>query len=98
MLSLFYDIIHAIKFIQKSDFYCAEDIYKILDSRVIHVSAIESITESDSPVISTSNNTYQNHAITCFSTILSLPVVRALIIDIYHSVSKTDRQYKRQKA
>ena len=45
-------------YIQKTDFSFAEDIYNILDLRVINVSAIENITESDSSVLSTSNNTY----------------------------------------
>ena len=45
-------------YIQKTDFSFAEDIYNILDLRVINVSAIESITESDSSVLSSSNNTY----------------------------------------
>ena len=45
-------------YIQKTNFSFAEDIYNILDLRVINVSAIESITESDSSVLSTSNNTY----------------------------------------
>mgnify|MGYP001169250507 FL=1 len=45
-------------YIQKTDFSFAEDIYKILDLRVINVSAIETISENDRSVISTSNNTY----------------------------------------
>ena len=45
-------------YIQKTDFSFAEDIYKILDMRVINVSAIENISESDGSVLSTSNNTY----------------------------------------
>ena len=45
-------------YIQKTDFSFAEDIYNILDLRVINVSTIENITESDSSVLSTSNNTY----------------------------------------
>ncbi len=45
-------------YIQKTDFSFAEDIYKILDLRVINVSAIENISESDRSVLSTSNNTY----------------------------------------
>ena len=45
-------------YIQKTDFSFAEDIYNILDLRVINVSAIENISENDRSVISTSNNTY----------------------------------------
>ena len=45
-------------YIQKTDFSFAEDIYNILDLRVIDVSAIENISESDRSVLSTSNNTY----------------------------------------
>ena len=45
-------------YIQKKDFSFAEDIYNILDSRVINVSVIENISENDRSVISTSNNTY----------------------------------------
>ena len=45
-------------YIQKTDFSFAEDIYKILDLRVINVSAIENISENDGSVLSTSNNTY----------------------------------------
>ena len=45
-------------YIQKTDFSYAEDIYNILDLRVIKVSAIENITENDGSVLSTSNNTY----------------------------------------
>ena len=45
-------------YIQKTDFSYAEDIYNILDLRVINVSAIENISESDRSVLLTSNNTY----------------------------------------
>ena len=45
-------------YIQKKDFSFAEDIYNILDLRVINVSVIENISENDRSVISTSNNTY----------------------------------------
>ena len=45
-------------YIQKTDFSFAEDIYNILDLRVINVSAIENISENDRSVILTSNNTY----------------------------------------
>ena len=45
-------------YIQKTDFSYAEDIYNILDLRVINVSTIESISENDGSVLSTSNNTY----------------------------------------
>ena len=45
-------------YIQKTDFSYAEDIYNILDLRVIKVSAIENISENDGSVLSTSNNTY----------------------------------------
>ena len=45
-------------YIQKTDFSFAEDIYNILELRVINVSAIENISESDGSVLSTSNNTY----------------------------------------
>ena len=45
-------------YIQKTDFSYAEDIYNILDLRVINVSAIENISENDGSVLSTSNNTY----------------------------------------
>ena len=45
-------------YIQKTDFSYAEDIYNILDLRVINVSAIENISEKDGSVLSTSNNTY----------------------------------------
>ena len=45
-------------YIQKTDFSFAEDIYNILDLRVINVSTIESISENDGSVLSTSNNTY----------------------------------------
>ena len=45
-------------YIQKTDFSFAEDIYNILDLRVINVSAIENISENDRSVLSTSNNTY----------------------------------------
>ena len=45
-------------YIQKTDFSFAEDISNILELRVINVSAIENISENDSSVISTSNNTY----------------------------------------
>ena len=45
-------------YIQKTDFSFAEDIYNILDARVINVSAIENISENDRSVLSTSNNTY----------------------------------------
>ena len=36
-------------YIQKTDFSFAEDIYNILDLRVINVSAIENISENDNP-------------------------------------------------
>ena len=45
-------------YIQKTDFSYAEDIYNILNLRVINVSAIENISENDGSVLSTSNNTY----------------------------------------
>ena len=45
-------------YIQKTDFSFAENIYNILDLRVINVSAIENISENDGSVLSTSNNTY----------------------------------------
>ena len=45
-------------YIQKTDFSYAEDIYNILDLRVINVSAIENISENDGSFLSTSNNTY----------------------------------------
>ena len=45
-------------YIQKTDFSFAEDIYNILDLRVINVSAIENISDNDRSVLSTSNNTY----------------------------------------
>ena len=45
-------------YIQKTDFSFAEDIYNILELRVINVSAIENISESDGSVLSTSNKTY----------------------------------------
>ena len=45
-------------YIQKTDFSFAENIYNILDLRVINVSAIENISENDRSVLSTSNNTY----------------------------------------
>ena len=45
-------------YIQKTDFSFAEDIYRILDLRVINVSAIENISENDRSVLSTSNSTY----------------------------------------
>ena len=45
-------------YIQKTDFSYAEDIYEILDLRVIKVSAIENISENDGSVLSASNNTY----------------------------------------
>ncbi len=45
-------------YIQKTDFSFAQDIYNILNSRVINVSAIENIAENDNSFISASNNTY----------------------------------------
>ena len=45
-------------YIQKTGFSFAEDIYNILDSRVINVSTIENISENDKSALSTSNNTY----------------------------------------
>ena len=36
-------------YIQKTDFSFAEDIYNILDSRMINVSAIENISENEIP-------------------------------------------------
>ena len=45
-------------YIQKTDFSFAEDIYNILNLRVINVSAIENIAENDRSVLTTSNNTY----------------------------------------
>ena len=48
----------TIAYIQKNDFSCAEDIIKVLNSRVINVSAIEDTFNNDSSIIPTSNNTY----------------------------------------
>ena len=45
-------------YIQKKDFFYAEELIKILNSRVINVSAIEDIINSDNLTITTSNNTY----------------------------------------
>ena len=45
-------------YIQKTDFSFAEDIHKILDLRVINVSAIENISENDRSITSNSNITY----------------------------------------
>ena len=45
-------------YIQKKDFFYAEDLIKILNSRVIKVSAIEDSFNSDNLTITTSSNTY----------------------------------------
>ena len=45
-------------YIQKTGFSYAEDVYNILNLRVINVSAIENISENGGSVLSTSNNTY----------------------------------------
>jgi hypothetical protein len=48
----------TIAYIQKKEFSYAEDLIKVLNSRVINVSAIEDTFNNDSPIITTSNNTY----------------------------------------
>ena len=48
----------TIAYIQKKEFSYAEDLLKVLNSRVINVSAIEDTFNNDSPIITTSNNTY----------------------------------------
>ncbi len=48
----------TIAYIQKNEFSCAEDLIKVLNSRVINVSAIEDTFNNDSPIITSSNNTY----------------------------------------
>ena len=48
----------TIAYIQKKEFSYAEDLIKVLNSRVINVSAIEDTFKNDSPIITTSNNTY----------------------------------------
>ena len=48
----------TIAYIQKNEFFYAEDIIKVLNSRVINVSAIGDTFKNNSPIITTSNNTY----------------------------------------
>ena len=45
-------------YIQKTDFYYAEDIIHILNSRIINVAIVENISENYNSVLTNSNNTY----------------------------------------
>ena len=45
-------------YIQKKEFSYAEDLIKVLNSRVINVSAVEDTFNNDSSIVATSNNTY----------------------------------------